>query len=66
MITVQLLSAHAALALLIAAIVFLILLALGVPPLFAAIAGGLVGWLLTHTVLRDVADRAERWLTTPK
>lgn len=60
----QLLSAHAALALFIAVVVFILLAAIGVPLLIAVIAGGLAGWLLTQTVFRGVADRAERWLTT--
>lgn len=60
----QLLSAHAALGLLIAAVTILLLAAIGVPILVALIIGAVAGWLLVQTVLRDVADRAERWLTT--
>lgn len=60
----QLLSAHAALGLLIALVVALILATIGAPWFVAIPAGGVVGWLLVQTVLRDFADRAERWLTT--
>lgn len=62
----HLLSAHAALGLLIAMIVILFLAAVGVPLLLALVLGGLAGWLLVQTIFRDFADRAEHWLTTPK
>lgn len=62
----QLLSAHAAFGLLAATLIFLVLLVFGLHPLLALVIAGLVGPLLTHTFLKDVADRAERWLTTMK
>lgn len=62
----QLLSAHSALALLIAFVVFLALVAFSVPTLLAVLVAGLAGWGLVHTVLKSFADRAERWLTTPR
>lgn len=60
----QLLSAHAALSLFVGVLVALPLIALGLHPIAALIIGALAGWALVHTVLKDLADRAERWLTT--
>jgi hypothetical protein len=62
----QLLSAHAAFGLFAALLIFILLLAMGLHPILALVLAGVGGPLLTGVLLKDLADRVERWLTTPK
>lgn len=62
----QLFHAHTLIGLVVAVIIVLVLLAIGLHPVLALLAGGLGGPTLAHTVLKGTGDRLEHWMTTMK
>lgn len=62
----QMLSAHTAFGLIAAWLLFMLLLLLGASLIVAVVVAVIVGPLLTRVFLSGIADRVERWLTTPK